>query len=150
GAMLALPRGAHLKKLGNLEAVRTYAAAHAESWYKYINGPRGRRLANGLLYLVTGWGKAQSWGIASFYGVRDEFQLAFKPTARPNSHAQYRWSGNPAQKKSHDPSPINDCPLNQTTFIHGLSTVESLIWNTLGIGLKGIPYAGYSTVDKIN
>ncbi|KAJ7875184.1 hypothetical protein B0H14DRAFT_2279279, partial [Mycena olivaceomarginata] len=57
GSCLALPHGAHLKKLENLDPIREYAAAHAESWYKYINGPRGRGLANGSLYLVTGWEK---------------------------------------------------------------------------------------------
>ncbi|KAJ7126735.1 hypothetical protein C8R44DRAFT_667434, partial [Mycena epipterygia] len=67
GAVLALPHGAHLAKLENLESVRRYAATHAESWYKYINGARGRGLANGSLYLVTGCEKAQSWGMASFH-----------------------------------------------------------------------------------
>ncbi|KAJ7824015.1 hypothetical protein B0H13DRAFT_2681318 [Mycena leptocephala] len=83
GAVLALPHGAHLEKLDNLDTLRAYVATHAENWYKYVNGPRGRGLANGSLYLVTGWEKAQSWGMASFHDVREEFPLAFKPTARP-------------------------------------------------------------------
>ncbi|KAJ7235779.1 hypothetical protein C8J57DRAFT_1003772, partial [Mycena rebaudengoi] len=58
GAVLALPYGASLKKLRNVESVRAYAAKHAGRWYKYINGPRGRGLANGELYLVTGHEKA--------------------------------------------------------------------------------------------
>ncbi|KAJ7220288.1 hypothetical protein GGX14DRAFT_323298, partial [Mycena pura] len=65
GAVLALPHGSHLQKLENLETVRTYAATHAENWFKYINGPRGRGL-DGSLYLVTGCEKAPSWGLASF------------------------------------------------------------------------------------
>jgi hypothetical protein len=118
--------------------MREYAAANAESWYRYINGPRGRGLANGLLYLVTGWEKAQSWGMASFYSVSNELQLAFRPTRKANSPPQYRWSGNPAQKKSYDPSPISDRPLNQTTFIHGLSislgtTIFGRLFGTVGI-----------------
>ncbi|KAJ7932072.1 hypothetical protein B0H13DRAFT_1537467, partial [Mycena leptocephala] len=64
GAVLALPHGSHLQKLENLENVRKYAATHAESWFKYINGPRGRGL--NALYLVTGCEKAPSWGLASF------------------------------------------------------------------------------------
>ncbi|KAF8157618.1 hypothetical protein K438DRAFT_1529029, partial [Mycena galopus ATCC 62051] len=66
GAVLALPHGSQLRKLDNLEALRKYAATHAESWFKYINGPRGRGL-NGSLYLVTGCEKAVSWGQASFH-----------------------------------------------------------------------------------
>ncbi|KAJ7789745.1 hypothetical protein B0H13DRAFT_1526054, partial [Mycena leptocephala] len=65
-AVLALPDGVHLKKLDSLEAVRAYTAKHAENWYKYVNGARRRRLANGSLYLATGWEKAKSWGITSF------------------------------------------------------------------------------------
>jgi hypothetical protein len=90
--------------------------------------PRGRRLANGSLYLVTGSEKASAWGMASFYSVRDEFQLTFTP----DSTHQYRWRGNPAEKKSYNPSPINDGPLDQTTFIHGLSiTLGTGIWGRL-------------------
>jgi hypothetical protein len=75
------------------------------------------------MYLVTGWEKTQSWGIATFHSVSDEFQLRFgrTPTAGADLGAQYQWSGNPAQKNSYDPSPINDGPLNQTTFLHGFS-----------------------------
>ncbi|KAJ7230102.1 hypothetical protein GGX14DRAFT_2046 [Mycena pura] len=114
GAVLALPHGSHLQKLENLENIRKYAAAHAESWFKYIKGPRGREL--GSLYLVTGCEKASSWGLASFHTVDNTFQLSFKPTVEARG---YRWRGNPARKKHHDPSPMNE--LNQTTFIHGLS-----------------------------
>ncbi|KAJ6548290.1 hypothetical protein B0H10DRAFT_2129407 [Mycena sp. CBHHK59/15] len=62
GAVLALPYGAHVQKLRNVENMRTYATKHAVSWYKYVNGPRGRGLANGELYLITGYEKAWSWG----------------------------------------------------------------------------------------
>ncbi|KAF7369436.1 Kinase-like protein [Mycena venus] len=115
GAVLALPHGSHLRKLENLENLRVYAATHAENWFKYINGPRGRGLY-GSLYLVTGCEKASSWGLASFHTVDNTFQLSFKPTPEASG---YRWRGNPAQKKYHDPSPTHEP--NQTTFIHGLS-----------------------------
>ncbi|KAF8206131.1 hypothetical protein K438DRAFT_1507005, partial [Mycena galopus ATCC 62051] len=69
GAVLALPHGARVEKLRNLENMRRYAATHAESWYKYANETRGRGLVNGTLYLVTGCEKARSWGMASFHNV---------------------------------------------------------------------------------
>ncbi|KAJ7889645.1 hypothetical protein B0H13DRAFT_1626682, partial [Mycena leptocephala] len=83
GAVLALPHGAHLDKLENIETMRRYATKHAESWYKYANETRGRGLVNGSLYLVTGCEKAQSWGMATFHDVslQNEFQLSFRPTA---------------------------------------------------------------------
>ncbi|KAJ7751351.1 hypothetical protein B0H16DRAFT_829541 [Mycena metata] len=108
-------------------AVRTYAATHAESWFKYINGPRGRGLNS--LYLVTGCEKAASWGLASFHSLRDEFQLSFAPITAAN---QYRWIENTAQTKFHDLSPIHDAPWNQATFIQGLSiSLGTRIWARL-------------------
>ncbi|KAJ6592607.1 hypothetical protein B0H19DRAFT_898412, partial [Mycena capillaripes] len=65
-AVLALPLGSHLNKLENIEHMRRYAAKNVESWYKYINGDKGRSLANGALYLVTGVEKSRSWGMASY------------------------------------------------------------------------------------
>ncbi|KAF8189098.1 hypothetical protein K438DRAFT_1832929 [Mycena galopus ATCC 62051] len=141
GAVLALPYGAHVQKLRNVETIRTYAADHAASWYKYINGPRGRGLANGELYLVTGWEKARSWGMASYYGNNTEFGIAFKPAVRGGAH-QYRWSGtgtkNPSQKKSYDRPQANYQPLNHTTFIHGLSiSIGTGLWSRLS-GTVGV------------
>ncbi|KAJ7662937.1 hypothetical protein B0H14DRAFT_2261857, partial [Mycena olivaceomarginata] len=97
GAVLVLPHGSRLCKLRNLETVRTYAATHAENWFKYINGLRGHGL-NGPLHLVTGCEKAPSWGLSSCHGLYQTFQLSFKPTAGPN---HYKWIGNPAQKRYH-------------------------------------------------
>ncbi|KAJ6460793.1 hypothetical protein C8R47DRAFT_116854 [Mycena vitilis] len=135
GAVLALPDGAHLQKLQNLENIRAYAANHADSWYKHINGPRwGRGLENGDLYLITGCEKARSWGMASFRAARQEFQLCFKPTR--TTHSIYRWSGvpgqiNPSRRKSHDPPSINE-PTNQTMFLHGLSiSLGTGLWRRL-------------------
>ncbi|KAJ6517567.1 hypothetical protein DFH09DRAFT_1195245 [Mycena vulgaris] len=137
GAVLALPYGAHLEKLENLENIREYAAQNAESWYRYINGARGRRLPNGSLYLVTGCEKSQLWGMASFHNVREEFQLTYKPTAGPDTAPNYRWRGlharkNPTRSKSYNPSPMEADSLNQTTFIHGLSiSLGTGIWGKL-------------------
>ncbi|KAJ7158518.1 hypothetical protein C8R46DRAFT_393683 [Mycena filopes] len=131
GAALALPHGSRLRKLENLEAVREYVATHAESWYEYVKRVRGRDLANGSLYLVTGCEKAQSWGMTSFYGTSEEFQLVLRPSPRTS---RYRWSGtpdrpDPSQHKVYDEHTTHT-PLNQTTFIHGLSI-------SLGVGIWG-------------
>ncbi|KAJ7654126.1 hypothetical protein DFH06DRAFT_1093134 [Mycena polygramma] len=148
GAVLALPDGADLQKLENLENIRAYAAEQADSWYKYINGARGRGLSNGDLYLVTGCEKARSWGMASFRAAREEFRLFFKPTpAAETTYTPYRWSGaqgqeNPSRIKSHDPRSTND-PVNQTTFIHGLSI-------SLPTGLWGKLFGTVQTASIVN
>ncbi|KAF7374473.1 Pleiotropic drug resistance ABC transporter protein [Mycena sanguinolenta] len=134
GAVLTLPHGAHLEKLENLETMRRYAAKHAERWYKYVNGTRGRGLVNGNLYLVTGCEKPQSWGMASFHSVslQNEFQLSFRPTADADNGYRYRWRGIYCCRKQAD-SPLEDgTPLNQTTFIHAFAiSVGEGIWEKL-------------------
>ncbi|KAF7374442.1 WD40 containing domain protein [Mycena sanguinolenta] len=134
GAILTLPHGAHLEKLENLESMRRYAAEHAESWYKYVNGPRGRGLVNGNLYLVTGCEKPLSWGIASFHYVslHNEFQLEFRPTTDADDGYNYRWQGIHCNGKQAD-LPLDDkTPPNQTTFIHALTiSVGEGIWEKL-------------------
>ncbi|KAJ7471527.1 hypothetical protein B0H11DRAFT_1371391 [Mycena galericulata] len=122
GAILALPHGARLEKLANLESMKQHVAKNAESWYTYINDVRGRGLANGDLYLVTGCEKSSSWGMASFHSIHEEFQLTFKPTADANAAYKYRWKGihgrkNPARTKTSKPALM----INQTTFVHGFS-----------------------------
>ncbi|KAJ7710662.1 hypothetical protein B0H17DRAFT_4218 [Mycena rosella] len=136
GAVLALPHRSHLEKLENMAHMRRYAAKNAESWYKYINGERGRGLSNGALYLVTGLEKSQSWGMAAFQEVtiQTEFQLSFKPTVADRC----RWiASGPATTKASGPIPIHDEPLNQTLFIHGLSiSLGNGIWGRLFKGVE--------------
>ncbi|KAJ7301670.1 hypothetical protein DFH08DRAFT_101887 [Mycena albidolilacea] len=134
GAVLALPHGSHLEKLQNLEGMRRYAAKHAESWYKYVNETRGRGLVNGNLYLVTGWEKAESWGMASFHDVllQNEFLLMFRPTADTDNRYRYRWQGPYCRRKQADSLLVGGTPLNQTTFIHAFAiSVCEGIWGKL-------------------
>ncbi|KAJ7108635.1 hypothetical protein C8R44DRAFT_713915 [Mycena epipterygia] len=137
GAVLALPHGAYSENLDNVYNVRQYAAKHAESWYKYVNGPaRGRQLANGSLCLVTGWEKAKSWGMASYQyrdvSLQNEFRLSFGPTNNAENGWKYRWQMGPAKHKCADAPPIEGTPLNQTTFISAFTmTLGEGIWGRL-------------------
>ncbi|KAJ7019809.1 hypothetical protein C8F04DRAFT_975264 [Mycena alexandri] len=137
GAVLALPHGAHLEKLENLENMRRYAAKHAESWYQYVNGARGRGLVNGSLYLITACEKSKSWGMASFHDVphENEFQISFSPTADEDDGYRYRWHGTRCRYKQADPPLVEGTPVNQTTFIHAFAI-------SLGEGLWGKLFGG--------
>ncbi|KAF7374426.1 Pleiotropic drug resistance ABC transporter protein [Mycena sanguinolenta] len=152
GAVLTLPHGAHLEKLENLARMERYAAEHAESWYKYANVKRGRGLVNGRLYLITGWEKAPSWGIAYFHDVslRNEFKLSFGPTADAANGYKYRWNGSHCHYKQAD-SPLDDgTPLNHTTFVHAFAiSVGERVWEKLfGNGLGICQPLDWSTVRK--
>ena len=61
-----MPHGAYDEDLKNISRFRNYAWTHADSWYQYANGPRGREIGNGKLHLVTGCDKTTAWGIATY------------------------------------------------------------------------------------
>ncbi|KAJ7603819.1 hypothetical protein FB45DRAFT_851620 [Roridomyces roridus] len=138
GAALALPLGSHVEKLYNVGAILQYTRQNAESWYKYANGARGRQLSNGSLYLITGFEKTRSWGIAAFQdvdtavpGYSAAFQLAFGTTG--TSAHNYRWTASgPARTKNSGLILSDDVPLNHTVFIHGLSvSLGTSVWGRL-------------------
>ncbi|KAF7374467.1 FCP1-like proteiny domain-containing protein [Mycena sanguinolenta] len=150
GAVLTLPHGAQGEDLANLESMRRYAVEHAESWYRYVNVTRGRGLVNGNLYLITGWEKAPSWGIAYFHDVslQSEFKLSFRPTANAADGYKYRWNGSHCHYKQDDSPPDDGTPLNHTTFIHAFAiSVGERIWEKLfGNGLGICQPLDWSTV----
>ncbi|KAJ7712538.1 hypothetical protein B0H16DRAFT_562315 [Mycena metata] len=140
GALLALPYGARLEKLENVEPVRQYAACNAKSWYKHINGKRGRGLTNGSLYLITGCEKSRSGGMASFQSVAPgaEFQISFRQIHNLDGDYKYHFTRSaPARTKYFDGSAD---PFNQTTFLHGFSiSLGEGIWESLfGVKLREI------------
>ncbi|KAJ7285242.1 hypothetical protein C8J57DRAFT_1671613, partial [Mycena rebaudengoi] len=135
GAVLALPHGSNLNKLRNLHGVRRYAACHADSWYKFVNGPKkGRELMNGSLYLITGWEKCPSWGMANFQAIpdEDEFQLSFRPSAGEDFGYKYRWQRGKGRRKQADAPTGAESPINQTVFVHGFTiSLCTSIWRRL-------------------
>jgi hypothetical protein len=112
--------------------MRRYATKHAESWYRYANETRGRELVNGSLYLVSGWEKTASWGMALFHDIspQNEFELSFRPTTDAEAGYKYRWQGTRFHHKHVDLPPVDGTPLNQTTFIHAFAI-------SLGEGIRG-------------
>ncbi|KAJ7930891.1 hypothetical protein B0H13DRAFT_876340 [Mycena leptocephala] len=132
GAILALPYGSHQVKLRDLATMRRYATKHAESWYRYANETRGRELVNGSLYLVSGWEKTASWGMALFHDIspQNEFELSFRPTTDAEAGYKYRWQGTRFHHKHVDLPPVDGTPPNQTTFIHAFAI-------SLGEGIRG-------------
>ncbi|CAK5275103.1 unnamed protein product [Mycena citricolor] len=125
GALLVLPQGSLIEKLENSERIRKYAERNAESWYKYVNGPRGRHLVNGSLYVVTGCEKTQSGVIATFHTTiaGREFPLRFRERVDPKSEPIYGFIGDGTALSSYFIAPLeNDKRLcNQTVFIHGFT-----------------------------
>ena len=65
-----MPEGAYSEDLSNSSdsesRLADYINTHAEDWYKFVNGPRGRKTQNGDLRVVVGCEKTTSWGMATF------------------------------------------------------------------------------------
>ena len=96
GAILTMPDGAYQEELGNLSRFRDYVGIHAENWYKFVNGPRGREAQNGDVRVVVGCDKTTCWGMATFANTssaqQSRFRLKFSPSE--GQHQQQHGAGN--------------------------------------------------------
>jgi len=124
---------------GPIARFREYAVQNAESWYNYVNGPRGREAENGSIYLVTGCDKSKSWGVASFSDVSGSFTLTFIPASEGgNDNCGFYWEQASLATTNSGPIPIEyfdspqDRPQNQCTFIRGFKvSLSEGLWATL-------------------
>ena len=99
GAILTMPEGAYSEDLSNSLRLRQYIATHAEDWYKFVNGPRGREAQNGDLHVVVGCDKTTSWGMATFanssLSQETNFRLKFsalgEQQSERNAGEKYMW-----------------------------------------------------------
>jgi len=93
GAILTMPEGAISQDLENIARFRAYAAANVHSWYRYVNGVRGREVMNGDVRLVVGCDKTTSWGMAALFNTNtnQQCQLKFKPVGGQTSDSPTRY-----------------------------------------------------------
>lgn len=99
GAILTMPEGAYSEDLSNFSRLRQYIVSHAEDWYNFVNGPRGREAQNGDLHVVTGCDKTTSWGMATFAcsnlsqetNVRLKFSALGEHQSQRNAGNKYMW-----------------------------------------------------------
>ena len=136
-----MPQGAYHEDLKNISRFRDYALIHAESWYQYANGSRGREIGNGKLHMVTGCDKTTAWGIATYshpQSKRPEGSVTLlnfeavghdRPGRQP-SYPTYAWDYKgameakvgPEEDEFMDLGVQGSAPLrNQCTFIRSLT-----------------------------
>ncbi|KAH9476955.1 hypothetical protein JR316_0010871 [Psilocybe cubensis] len=85
GAILTMPRGAHLQRLANPHQFDGYIAANAESWYKFVNTTLRRGAENGDLRIVTGCHKSSAWGMAAVFHSSQHEAIQSHSTLRFNA-----------------------------------------------------------------
>ncbi|KIJ96263.1 hypothetical protein K443DRAFT_635714 [Laccaria amethystina LaAM-08-1] len=146
GAVLTMPQGAYHEDLKNISRFRDYALTHAESWYQYATGPRGREVGNGKLHMVTGCDKTTSWGIATYSHLQSKRPegsvtlLKFEAVGnerrcQQSSYPTYAWNYvgaveakvGPEEDELLDLGVQSSAPLrNQCTFIRSLTPTLGL------------------------
>ncbi|KAF8158109.1 hypothetical protein B0H34DRAFT_707571 [Crassisporium funariophilum] len=146
GAILTMPEGAFHEELCNVSRFRDYIAAHAENWYKFINGTRGYEAHNGDIRIVVGCDKTTAWGMATFSNASQQsnFRLRFhalgeqslQSTANP-----YSWEHSGMAEVRVGPEPGDNDELgesrssqlrNQCLFTRTLSfTLAEKVWEKL-------------------
>jgi len=129
GAVLAMPDTAIQSDLKDLDRFYQHIGTHAESWYRYANGPgMGRRLDNSGLCLIIGCDKTNSWGIATFSNSMEQTtsRLQFRPVASSSGDpgCSYIWEhSGTAHCPRVGPSrrePLGQSSYNQCLFVRYL------------------------------
>ncbi|KAF9526475.1 hypothetical protein CPB83DRAFT_896137 [Crepidotus variabilis] len=151
GAILTMPLGARKLELSSTTAFRKYITQHAENWYKFVNGPRGRNLANGELRLIYGCDKSTAWGMATFSNACNP-KLKFRKSQNMSGAASaYSWEHSSMAESVkvgpylHDNEGLLDfgpTPLrNQCLFLRTMTvTLAEDVWEGLDIG-RSVPRA---------
>lgn len=142
-----MPQGAYSEKLGNVTMFKNYLSVHAESWYKYVNGVRGREAKNGDVRLAIGCDKSTTWGMATFSNLTEHnaLHLKFKAIGESSLGRTYGWeySGMAEVRAGPDPQEVEDLRMNEETergvvyknqclFVETLNaTLSDDVWNKL-------------------
>ena len=94
-----MPEGAYSEDLSIPSRLGQYIATHAEDWYRFVNGPRGREAQNGDLRVVVGCDKTTSWGMTTFshssLSRKSKFRLEFSALGKQqlprNAGNKFMW-----------------------------------------------------------
>ncbi|KZV91913.1 hypothetical protein EXIGLDRAFT_718838 [Exidia glandulosa HHB12029] len=131
GAILTLPRGGVRADAVKRNLYQKYAAAHAESWYRYINQELQLDVQSGALYLVTGTDKCSSWGVASFAKPRGSSSLTLKfvTSSIANTDLSVKNSWTADFGLEHRAKVVDASELSQCVFARGfVISVRDHLW----------------------
>ncbi|KAJ7592698.1 hypothetical protein C8J56DRAFT_741653, partial [Mycena floridula] len=97
-----------------------HAFKHAVSWYRFVNNTLGREVRNSSLYLITGWDKAASWGVASFSDCEADGSVSLKflvIAPDGDNHLSYTWQTH--NSIAHRTGATEDGTQNNCVFLRG-------------------------------
>jgi hypothetical protein len=146
-----MPEGVYSEDLNNFSRLGRYIAIHAEDWYKFVNGPRGREAQNGDLRVVVGCDKTTSWGMATFSNsslsqetnFRLKFSVLGEQQSKRNAGNKYMWEHSgvasaevrigPGRGENEELGETNSNRLqNQCLFLRTLNvTLSEKVWEEI-------------------
>ena len=95
GAVLILPEGAERHDVRDPQPFFEQASRHAETWYHFAEENLGRIISHDSIYVITGFHKAPSWGLAGYHNEQgnSDFSAQFIVGGREagNLAAGYTW-----------------------------------------------------------
>ena len=91
GAVLVMPDGAIAEDLLVNNAIRSYVAKHARSWYHFLHEVQGEELEVGELRVVCGVDKVTAWGVASFGRKVPRGRIEFRKIDHAAGPPTYDW-----------------------------------------------------------
>ncbi|TFK40123.1 hypothetical protein BDQ12DRAFT_734142 [Crucibulum laeve] len=142
GALLSLPDGASREDLKNEGHLAEYISANAEWWYEYAKNIAGRSIDRNSLYLVTGYMKSKSWGIATYNPCPSERTNVFEFGKSPFPDGpRYIWKQSNGGTARSGPCPDTEMEdssvplLNQCLFLRGFKiALSEEAWRDLSEG----------------
>jgi len=131
GALLVLPEGAERHDVRDRRPFFEQASRHAATWYHFAEGNLGRIISHDSIYVITGFHKARSWGLAGYQNDQGngDFSAQFTIGAREGA-AGYSWETTRSMDWRVGPFDGLGIP-NQSVFIRGFkialrSTVQGV------------------------
>lgn len=122
GAVLVLPEGADRHDVRDPRPLFEQASRHAATWYRFAEENLGRIISHDAIYVITGFHKARSWGLAGYQNERGDGEFSARFTVGPcedgNLATSYRWET--TRNMDWRIGPLNGLGIpNQSVFIRG-------------------------------
>ncbi|KAF8549331.1 thioredoxin-like protein [Imleria badia] len=122
GAVLILPEGAERHDVRDPQPFFEQASRHAATWYHFAEENLGRIISHDSIYVITGFHKARSWGLAGYQNEHGngDFSAQFIVGAREGGNLATGYTWETTQNMDWRVGPFDGLGIpNQSVFIRG-------------------------------
>lgn len=144
GALLILPEGAESHDIRDPRPFFDHASRHAATWYHFAEENLGRIISHDSIYVITGFHKARSWGLAGYQNEQGngDFSARFTVGARDGGNMAPGYSWETTRSMDWRVGPFDGLGIpNQSVFIRGFKIA-------LRSSLQGVPQSWVSFVPN--